>query len=144
MAGGNAPPCAGLFAHVGAAVLVDQVAVVAGLPRTDEGVAAHLLAAVQLTSCASFLASPAWVHDSHQPARRDRVAGRIAPRGTRWPAARAPRSPPALTAARANVNCEPMHEMSVVFAGGGCRTFWALGAYTALADIATPIEFAGV
>jgi predicted acylesterase/phospholipase RssA len=37
-----------------------------------------------------------------------------------------------------------MHEMSVVFAGGGCRTFWALGAYTALADLATPIEFAGV
>jgi len=37
-----------------------------------------------------------------------------------------------------------MHEMSVVFAGGGCRTFWALGAYTALADLATPVEFAGV
>lgn len=37
-----------------------------------------------------------------------------------------------------------MREMSVVFAGGGCRTFWALGAYTALADLAAPIEFAGV
>jgi len=37
-----------------------------------------------------------------------------------------------------------MPEMSVVFAGGGCRTFWALGAYTSLADLATPVEFAGV
>jgi predicted acylesterase/phospholipase RssA len=37
-----------------------------------------------------------------------------------------------------------MHEMSVVFAGGGCRTFWALGAYTALADLAVAVEFAGV
>jgi predicted acylesterase/phospholipase RssA len=37
-----------------------------------------------------------------------------------------------------------MPEMSVVFAGGGCRTFWALGAYTALADLGTPLEFAGV
>lgn len=37
-----------------------------------------------------------------------------------------------------------MREMSVVFAGGGCRTFWALGAYTSLADLAAPREFAGV
>lgn len=37
-----------------------------------------------------------------------------------------------------------MREMSVVFAGGGCRTFWALGAYTSLADLAKPVEFAGV
>ena len=50
----------------------------------------------------------------------------------------------ALTTAPANVSCGCMPEMSVVFAGGGCRTFWALGAYTALADLATPIEFAGV
>lgn len=34
--------------------------------------------------------------------------------------------------------------MSIVFAGGGCRTFWALGAYTAVADLARPVEFAGV
>lgn len=37
-----------------------------------------------------------------------------------------------------------MREMSVVFAGGGCRTFWALGAYTALGDLGTAVEFAGV
>jgi predicted acylesterase/phospholipase RssA len=37
-----------------------------------------------------------------------------------------------------------MLEMSVAFAGGGCRTFWALGAYTSLADLATTVEFAGV
>jgi predicted acylesterase/phospholipase RssA len=37
-----------------------------------------------------------------------------------------------------------MREMSLVFAGGGCRTFWALGAYTALADLATLRELAGV
>lgn len=37
-----------------------------------------------------------------------------------------------------------MREMSVVFAGGGCRTFWALGAYKALAELARPVEFAGV
>lgn len=37
-----------------------------------------------------------------------------------------------------------MSEISVVFAGGGCRTFWALGAYTALADLATTVEVAGV
>ncbi|WAS89736.1 patatin-like phospholipase family protein [Nannocystis punicea] len=36
-----------------------------------------------------------------------------------------------------------MSEMSVVFAGGGCRTFWALGAYTALAGLATTVELAG-
>ncbi len=34
---------------------------------------------------------------------------------------------------------------SVVFAGGGCRTFWALGAHQALADILPPVdEWAGV
>jgi predicted acylesterase/phospholipase RssA len=37
-----------------------------------------------------------------------------------------------------------MSEMSVVFAGGGCRTFWALGAHVALADLATTVEVAGV
>lgn len=37
-----------------------------------------------------------------------------------------------------------MSEISVVFAGGGCRTFWALGAYTALADLAATVELAGV
>lgn len=37
-----------------------------------------------------------------------------------------------------------MREISVVFAGGGCRTFWALGAHTALADLATTVEVAGV
>jgi predicted acylesterase/phospholipase RssA len=37
-----------------------------------------------------------------------------------------------------------MREMSVVFAGGGCRTFWALGAYTSLADLGVAVEFAGV
>lgn len=37
-----------------------------------------------------------------------------------------------------------MSETSVVFAGGGCRTFWALGAYTSLADLAAPVEIAGV
>jgi predicted acylesterase/phospholipase RssA len=37
-----------------------------------------------------------------------------------------------------------MSEISVVFAGGGCRTFWALGAYTALAGLATTVEVAGV
>lgn len=37
-----------------------------------------------------------------------------------------------------------MSEMSVVFAGGGCRTFWALGAFTSLADLATTVELAGV
>lgn len=37
-----------------------------------------------------------------------------------------------------------MSEISVVFAGGGCRTFWALGAYTTLADLVAPREFAGV
>lgn len=31
-----------------------------------------------------------------------------------------------------------------MFAGGGCRTFWALGAYTTLADLLRPIEIAGV
>jgi predicted acylesterase/phospholipase RssA len=34
--------------------------------------------------------------------------------------------------------------MSVVFAGGGCRTFWALGAYASLAGLATTVELAGV
>ncbi|HEY8379463.1 MAG TPA: patatin-like phospholipase family protein [Nannocystis sp.] len=37
-----------------------------------------------------------------------------------------------------------MRAFSIVFAGGGCRTFWALGAYTALADLAPIVEFAGV
>lgn len=37
-----------------------------------------------------------------------------------------------------------MSEMSVVFAGGGCRTFWALGAYTGLAGLARTVEVAGV
>jgi len=37
-----------------------------------------------------------------------------------------------------------MSEMSVVFAGGGCRTFWALGAHVALAELATTVELAGV
>jgi predicted acylesterase/phospholipase RssA len=37
-----------------------------------------------------------------------------------------------------------MSEVSVVFAGGGCRTFWALGAYVTLADLLRPVEIAGV
>lgn len=37
-----------------------------------------------------------------------------------------------------------MSEVSIVFAGGGCRTFWALGAYVSLADLLKPIEIAGV
>lgn len=37
-----------------------------------------------------------------------------------------------------------MSEVSIVFAGGGCRTFWALGAYVSLADLVRPIEIAGV
>lgn len=49
-----------------------------------------------------------------------------------------------LTAKRAGVSCGLMREMSVVFAGGGCRTFWALGAYTSLADLGKTVEFAGV
>jgi predicted acylesterase/phospholipase RssA len=39
----------------------------------------------------------------------------------------------------------PISSFSVVFAGGGCRTFWALGAYEALADILPAVdEWAGV
>ena len=35
--------------------------------------------------------------------------------------------------------------LSIVIAGGGCRAFWCLGAYDALADvIGEPLEFAGV
>ncbi|MDC0722859.1 patatin-like phospholipase family protein [Nannocystis bainbridge] len=37
-----------------------------------------------------------------------------------------------------------MREFSVVFAGGGCRTFWALGAYAALRELGTTVELAGV
>lgn len=36
-----------------------------------------------------------------------------------------------------------MQEISLVFAGGGCRTFWALGAYASLADLVSVAEFAG-
>lgn len=37
-----------------------------------------------------------------------------------------------------------MKQLSVVFAGGGCRTLWALGVQASLADLAPISEFAGV